>query len=109
MELIKAQDTYQAYLKSGTDGPLIDLTIAQIQGRWKRLSKKHDLNLTFHGLRHMNASIMALLNVPEKYAMERGGWKTPHVMKSVYQHTFSDARKQVDDTIDSYFENLLKK
>lgn len=69
---------------------------------------RHQLNkvfpgLTFHQLRHMNASVMLALNVPEKYAMERGGWKTPHVMKGVYEHTFSAERQRVDALIDDYF------
>lgn len=108
MALIKALDNYQEYLKTGKDSKLIQLTTGQLQGRWKRLSTQHNLNLTFHGLRHMNASIMAMLNIPEKYAMERGGWRTPHVMKSVYQHTFNDERKKVDQTIDDYFNKLIE-
>ena len=62
--------------------------------------------MSFHDLRHMNASVMLALNVPDKYAMERGGWSTNHVMKSVYQHTFSAERKAVDDRIDDYFTGI---
>lgn len=63
--------------------------------------------MTFHDLRHLNASVMLALGIPDKYAMERGGWSTPHVMKSVYQHTFSTEREKIDNRIDAYFENLL--
>lgn len=59
--------------------------------------------MSFHQLRHLNASVMLQLGVPDKYAMERGGWSTPDVMKRVYQHTFSDARKTFDRSIDDYF------
>lgn|GEM_PF-227860 len=59
--------------------------------------------MTFHQLRHLNASVMLALNVPEKYAMERGGWSTPHTMKTVYQHTMSAERLKVDAAIDDYF------
>lgn len=59
--------------------------------------------MTFHQLRHMNASVMLALNVPEKYAMERGGWSTPHTMKAVYEHTFTSERQRVDAAIDDYF------
>lgn len=58
-------------------------------------------------LRHLNASVMLLLGIPDKYAMERGGWSTPSVLKSVYQHTFSDERKLVDKRIDDYFNSLI--
>ncbi len=62
--------------------------------------------MSFHDLRHMNASVMAMLQIPEKYALERGGWKTDAVMKNVYTHTFSKERKKVDGIIDSYFETM---
>ena len=55
----------------------------------------------------MNASIMLMLGIPDKYAMERGGWSSSGVLKSVYQHTFSDERRQVDERIDGYFDALL--
>ncbi|MDO4556177.1 MAG: tyrosine-type recombinase/integrase [Lachnospiraceae bacterium] len=64
-------------------------------------------HITFHDLRHVNASVMALLHVPDKYAMERGGWSTDYVMKHVYTHTFSDQRNLADQVIDSYFEEQL--
>ena len=64
--------------------------------------------MTFHGLRHVNASVMLKLKVPDKYAMECGSWKTENVYKNIYGHTFSDERELVDDTVDDYFENLIK-
>ena len=73
----------------------------------KLLEQKGIRHMTFHDLRHMNASVMLALGVPDKYAMERGGWSTPNVMKSVYQHTFSTERREVDRRIDNYFESLL--
>jgi hypothetical protein len=50
---------------------------------------------------------MLALGVPDKYAMERGGWSSPNVIKSVYQHTFTDARQKFDDVIDNYFQNAI--
>lgn len=108
MELIKAQETYKEYKRTGTDCYLIPLSHTQLYGKFKRITRKHGYEMTFHQLRHLNASVMLALNVPEKYAMERGGWKTPHTMKKVYQHTFSDERKKVDDMVDEYFENIVE-
>lgn len=71
------------------------------------LEKKGVQHMSFHDLRHMNASIMVALGIPDKYAMERGGWSSPNIMKSVYQHTFSAERQAVDDKIDEYFNKLL--
>lgn len=85
------------------------LTGQAIYKRFVKILKDNNIaHMTFHDLRHMNASIMVLLGIPDKYAMERGGWSSPHIMKSVYQHTFSEEREAVDDKIDEYFNNLLK-
>ena len=63
--------------------------------------------ITFHDLRHINASVMAVLRIPDVYAQERGGWKTDHVMKNVYTEIFSEEREKVDDLIDGYFEKFI--
>ena len=77
--------------------------------RFVKLLEKNNLpHMTFHDLRHVNASVMALLKIPDKYAQERGGWKTDYVMKKVYTHTFSDERKAVDELIDDYFSRKMQ-
>ena len=65
-------------------------------------------HMTFHQLRHENASIMLMLGIGERYAMERGGWATRSVLQQTYQHTFSSEREKVDDLIDNYFSNLSR-
>jgi len=76
--------------------------------RWIRLQDKNDMeHITFHDLRHLNASIMALLRIPDKYAQERGGWKSDQIMKQVYMQTFSEEREKVDIVIDDYFEKIV--
>ena len=64
--------------------------------------------MSMHDLRHQNASIMLALNIPDKYAQERGGWSSNSIMKSTYQHTMSDQRKAVDAAMNAYFEALVK-
>lgn len=87
---------------------IVPLSSIQIYNKWSALLKENNLpHMTFHDLRHVNASVMAMLNIPDKYAQERGGWKTDHIMKSVYQQTFSTERRNVDQKINSYFEELL--
>lgn len=51
---------------------------------------------------------MLMLGVPDKYAMERGGWSTNATLKNVYQHTFTDERKRVDKQIDDFFNDILR-
>lgn len=99
LDLLDKQDHESEYI--------VPMTHAQIYHRFTRMCEKNHLYLTFHDLRHLNASVMLALGVPEKYAMERGGWKTPSVMKNVYQHTFSEQRRIVDAQIDAYFEQFL--
>lgn len=100
---------YIKYLIDQVDSDiLVPMTSSQIYHKWTMLLKQNDLpHITFHDLRHVNASVMALLRIPDKYAQERGGWKTDYIMKRVYQQTFSDERKNVDRIVNKYFENRL--
>lgn len=103
--LISDTTLYDEYVAGRvTDRYLVEMRYEYLIRR--RLNKLVP-GITFHQLRHMNASIMLKLGVPDKYAMERGGWSTPSVMKRVYQHTFSDERHRVDEAVDAYFEALL--
>lgn len=79
-----------------------------IRKHLRKLAKENGYTLTFHDLRHLNASIMLMLGVPDKYAMERGGWSTTDTLKAVYQHTVSDERKHVDELIDGFFDDVLR-
>lgn len=64
-------------------------------------------HIRLHDLRHSNASIMLSLNIPDKYAMERGGWSSNQTMKKIYQHTIDEQKREVDKTINQYFDALL--
>lgn len=87
---------------------LVTMDSYQITYRWKRALEKNKIpHITFHDLRHVNASVMHLLDIPDKYAMERGGWKTDATMKAVYQNVFTEERIKVDKKINTYFENIV--
>lgn len=76
---------------------------------WAKLLRDNDLpHMTFHQLRHSFATTGAMLNIPAKVMMEKGGWKTPYTMERVYQHTFTRDRVEADDKIDAYMESFLK-
>ena len=87
---------------------IVPLGYKYIKNHLTKLAKSNGYQLTFHQLRHLNASVMLMLGIPDKYAMERGGWSSNGVLKSVYQHTFSAERKLVDERIDSFFNDLLR-
>lgn len=75
----------------------------------QKICEKYQLpQMSLHGLRHQNASIMLALNIPDKYAMERGGWASNQVMKNIYQHTIQQQRKEADKTMNNYFEQLIQ-
>ena len=89
--------------------PIITITQKALRSRFKRRVVKRGYDITFHDLRHFNASVMLMIGVPNKYAMERGGWSTDNVLKSVYQQTFTSERIKVDKMINEYFNDIIKK
>ena len=102
-----------AYIKNLVDQVNGDILVPMngnmLYRKWiQLLDRNHLPHITFHDLRHVNASVMALLRIPDKYAQERGGWKSDKVMKAVYQQTFSDEREAVDKRIDEYFESKMQ-
>ena len=86
---------------------IIPRTRKSVYSKFKRLMEKNGIDMTFHSLRHLNASVMLMLGVPDKYAMERGGWSTDNILKSVYQQTYTSERERVDDMIDKYFQDII--
>lgn len=109
MELINNTKEYQKYLQTGEDGFLITRERGAIYREWKGIAKNMGYNLTFHDLRHLSASCMVFLGIPQRYMMERGGWKSPSIMQSVYQHTLTDERKMFDQVVNDYFEKNIPK
>jgi len=88
-------------------GYVIKMTPTAISCNFSKIIAQNGFDrFTFHSLRHFNASVMLALNLPDKYAMERGGWATPSVMKSVYQHTFQSEQDKYDKLLIDYFNAL---
>ena len=89
---------------------LTELTRDQIYTRFVRMQRDAGIEprISFHDLRHLNASVMVKLHVPDKYAMERGGWSTTSTLRNVYQHTFSDEREAVNQKINKYFNEIVE-
>lgn len=86
---------------------IVTISHSTIYSRFSQLLKKNNLkHIRFHDLRHLNASVMLQLGIPDKYAMERGGWATNQILKNVYQHTFVSERQNIDNKIDAYFNNI---
>ena len=61
----------------------------------------------FHDLRHVQASVMLALGVPDKYAMERMGHASTNMLKTVYQHTMRSKSEETADAVDNFFAQKL--
>ena len=71
------------------------------------LDKAGVRHFRFHDLRHVNASVMLALNVPDKYAMQRMGHASTNMLKTVYQHTMSEKQIEVGNMLDGYFSKII--
>lgn len=58
-----------------------------------------------HGLRHSFASLAYHLKIPEKIAMEIGGWSNEATMKKIYTHIAQSDREYYNNAFTSFFEN----
>ena len=73
---------------------------------WK-LRNKLGLSCRFHDLRHYSASIMHALGIPDQYIMERGGWSSDSVLKSVYRNSLSDQSTKFQQIANDHFSEIL--
>lgn len=88
---------------------VVNIKNTEIGKKYTKLLKNNGLpHSRFHDLRHANATIMHMLGVPDKYAQERGGWSTDHVMKKVYVQTLHEEQLRVANKIDKHFTALLE-
>ena len=68
-------------------GPVLDITQNSLRIAVKKICAQNDLPpVTIHGLRHSFASLAYHLQIPEKIAMEIGGWADPGTMHKIYTH-----------------------
>lgn len=100
LELINQQPRRGAYI--------VTYKRNSLYSRLDRLCKQYGLpHYRFHDLRHVQASVMLLLNVPDKYAMERMGHASTNMLKNVYQHTMRSKSEEIADQVDNYFSSHL--
>ena len=105
--------TLSPYLEKliGTGAPddfIIPMTGETIYKHFVRAIEAAGLpHMRFHDLRHLSASVLVSLGIPNLYSRERGGWSTDSILESVYQHTFSADRAAVDTKVNDCFEGLL--
>ena len=105
MDLIEQTDAWRA----GT-GYLVPLRGCALHDRWISLQRRAGVEhpMTFHQLRHLCASVMLSLGIPDTYAMTRGGWASRYTLNNVYQHTIANRQQGYDDRINRFFESLYE-
>lgn len=68
-------------------GPVMNFSRTYFLKKLHQLCQKVDItDVTIHGLRHSFASLAYYLQIPEKIAMEIGGWSDPGTMHKKYTH-----------------------
>lgn len=100
---IPLPDFVITFLGNGT-GQIIISKPDTISNRFRKLRKKAGLNCRFHDLRHYAASLMHSIGIPDQYIMERGGWSSDSVLKSVYRNTLKDKNNEFSDKTNKYFQ-----
>ena len=91
----------------GIEGRVVKCTPNQLTRRFQRAIQFSGLpHFRFHDLRHYSASFMHAIGIPDSYIMERGGWQTDNVMKTVYRHTLNDRVKEMNRKVNAEFNTL---
>lgn len=104
MELLK-----KSRGEAAEDDHIVNLDFRQINYRFTRLLNKTQIpHFRFHDLRHYHASVLLAMGVPNKYAQERLGHATDNMLKTVYQHTMQNKRRELDNQLDDYFCDFFK-
>lgn len=100
-------ETVKAYGSDPLTGRIISTNPARVSARYTTLAKRFGVPGSLHDLRHYYASILAALNVPVKYAMQRLGHSTPQVTEKVYQHALSAYDQKFNDVVNEHTAQLV--
>ena len=87
---------------------LPDINPNALTNRHNRFLKSHGIeHFRFHDYRHHMVSALHAAGIPDSYIMQRGGWSTDHVMKSVYRHTLANHDRDAVLAANAHFKELL--
>lgn len=92
---------------SGQSGKVVELMPSNITDRFEWILKRSGLpHFRFHDLRHYCASIQHAMGIPDAYIMQRGGWGSDAVLKTVYRHALEDKEIEMNKKANDYFSNI---
>ena len=93
----------------GKEGRVCPLSLNSITRRFVELRDGLGLSCRFHDLRHYYASALHAVGVKDQYIMKFGGWKSDHVLKSVYRGVLDDFEDAAAEAATGYFEKCAGK
>lgn len=116
--IVKQPKTYGSYRKvefpdfvinrlSGIKGRIVTASPDNVSERFRRALEAAGLpHFRFHDLRHYAASIMHAIGVPDQYILQRGGWASDNVMKTIYQDTIDLETARQTKKIIKHFKKI---
>lgn len=89
------------------EGFIISWTPDSVTKRFIELRNSLGLTITFHQLRHFFCSEGVLLNIPDIYLADMGGWgRGSSVMKSIYQNNIVEMSKYYQDMLEDKMRQI---
>ena len=87
---------------------IVNMTGKSISSGFSHICEKSGApHFRFHDLRHVNASAMLAVGVPDKYSMKRMGHATNNMLKTTYQHTIKEKEAEYDQKTENYIGSLM--
>ena len=95
---------------SATDNRTGSVVIFSTSGMYKGINRLCEANglpaVGVHGLRHSFASLAYHLQIPEKIAMQIGGWANTQTMHRIYTHIGQKEISKQANKFTSFFDGL---
>ena len=91
------------------EGFIVEWTPDSITKRFIELRNSLGLTIRFHDLRHYFASTAAVLQIPDIYTADMGGWnRDGSVMKAVYQNNITSMSEYYAEKMEKHISGILK-
>lgn len=91
-------------------GPVLEITQNSLRTAIHKICEENDLpSVGPHGLRHSFASLAYHLHMPERIAMEIGGWSDPGTMHKIYTHIAQSDIKRYQTAMGNFYGKKTKK